>query len=369
MKLLKQDNEKNKDLTDEQIRIAELKAVYKKMIAQKKEQLVELKSYINGEQPTEAPILEVCYFGSYLYETGYWEGDVVVGNECDEEIVVCDNLDPQKLKEELFLKLRREEDYKWKDKVGNNHTSNTGNSCLYQPPITGILDLGKCYVFEIIGNYAASTDPYNLLDDAIIKACLDETDPNNPQWQFNVENLKIPVFADTCSLPSHYIDLIDGQLTKIKDRVPHCDFYKGAVEVLNYFEKGPYYQPGIDPKYAIVFSAGIDAHENEHYLQTIREVTRYFKEKDVFKKIRDNYRIPKNDIQSCPESAVALVEDLIKKDLINAIIEGSDLYKRMGFNKGKNEYEAELKADDAAKVTYQTIKQSFKMVGTYKGCK
>ncbi|MCZ7610166.1 MAG: hypothetical protein M5U17_08345 [Ignavibacterium sp.] len=323
----------------------------------------EAKSFIDG-----GVIGEYCFLGD-LYSVVTGDANVVVEDGCDEEIVVCTNLEPQILKEESFLKLRREEDYKWKDKAGNNHTSNTGNACLYQPPNTGILDLGKCYVFEIIGNYAASTDPYYLLDDAIIKACLDETDPNNPQWQFNVENLRIPVFADTCSLPSHYIDLIDGQLTKIKDRVPHCDFYKGAVEVLNYFEKGPYYQPGIDPKYSIVFSAGIDAHENEHYLQTIREVIRYFKEEDVFKKIRDNYRIPKNDIQSCPESAIALVEDLIKKDLINAILEGSDLKTRMGFDKEKNEYKTELEADKTATETYITIKQSFKMVGTYKGCK
>ncbi len=86
MKLLKQDDEKNKDLTDEQIRIAELKAGYKKMMEEKKKEAIESKSGLRGELPTEAPILEVCYYGSYLYETGYWEGDVVVeGNECDFE--------------------------------------------------------------------------------------------------------------------------------------------------------------------------------------------------------------------------------------------------------------------------------------------
>lgn len=230
--------------------------------------------------------------------------------------------------------------------------------------------MGKCYTFEIIGNYATSTDPYYLLDDAVIKACLDETDPSNPQWQFNVENLRIPIFADTCSLPSHYVDLIDGDITKILSRVPDCSFYSGALDVLKYFEKGPYSQPGIKPPYAIVFSAGLDAHENEHYNQTIREVIRYFEEEEVFNKIREIYHLPKNDTYPCPESAVAFVESDIKEYIKNAIIAGSDLHSRMGTDpENNNEYKAELYADQKAAETYKEILQTFKTVGAFLNCK
>jgi len=325
----------------------------------------------NKKEPEPLPMNP----STYCFPENFWtphdlEGvsKVVVGDECDEEIVICENLESQILQESSFLQLRRNVDYLWVDENGNSHTSNTGDACLYEPPKVGRLDLGKSYVFEIIGNYSASTDPYYLLDDALIKACLDESDPNNPQWQFNIENLRIPVFADTCSLPSHYVDLIDGDITKIQDRVPHCDFYKGAVDVLKYFEKGPYYQPNVDPPYAIIFSAGVDAHENEHNNQTIREVIRYFSEAEVLRKIREKYRLPKNQTYSCPETAVAFVEDLIKEDLKNAILIGSDLYERMGFNTDYNEYKAELQADDAAKGTYTTIIHTFKTVGAYLNC-
>jgi hypothetical protein len=161
-------------------------------------------------------------------ENLYANANVVVGNECDEEIVICDNLDPQILKEESFVKLRRGVDYNWKDKNGVSHTSNTGNACLFQQPTDGSLDMGKCYVMEIIGNYAASSYPYYLLDDAKLKACLDNIDPSKPQWQFNLENLKIPVFADICEeeFPDYYVDLIDGTLANCLSKIKRCEEVK-----------------------------------------------------------------------------------------------------------------------------------------------
>ena len=89
MKPLTQGDEKKEKFTDEQTKIAEQKASYKKMIEEKKAVVIESKSGLKGEPPIEAPILEVCYFGSYLCETGYWEGDVVVANECGAGAPVC----------------------------------------------------------------------------------------------------------------------------------------------------------------------------------------------------------------------------------------------------------------------------------------
>ncbi len=348
-----------------------LRTVFNKMRVENKIKLIKQKTkarvedYKEGAIEPEAPVISACASNESSYPV-YWKGfaDVVEGDGCDEEIVVCENIEPQTLSESSFVMLRGDKDYIWVDKNGKSHTSNTGNACLFDPPAKGRLDLGKCYTFEIIGNYTVSTDTFNLLDDALIKACLDQTDPNNLQWQFNIENLKIPVFADVCPLPEQYVDLIDGDQTKILNKVPNCDFYNWAVERLDYYIKGPYYQPkDKEPPYPIVFSTGILAHEDEHFEQTKREVIKYFNENETFKKIRDNLHFAKNETQSCPESATALVENLIKEDLKNAIIEGSNLHKRMGTDpENNNEYNAELLADKIASETYKTIKLTFKII-------
>ncbi len=339
-------------------------ALEKKLIGTKPKLKAGSRGSGNNPPLPSNPTEDYCFPGLYKTTTNTNASLVIEGDECDEEIVVCENIEPQTLSESSFVMLRGDKDYIWVDKNGKSHTSNTGNACLFDPPAKGRLDLGKCYTFEIIGNYTVSTDTFNLLDDALIKACLDQTDPNNLQWQFNIENLKIPVFADVCPLPEQYVDLIDGDQTKILNKVPNCDFYNWAVERLDYYIKGPYYQPkDKEPPYPIVFSTGILAHEDEHFAQTKREVIKYFNENETFKKIRDNLHFAKNETQSCPESATALVENLIKEDLKNAIIEGSNLHKRMGTDpENNNEYNAELLADKIASETYKTIKLTFKII-------
>ena len=157
--------EEEKIVIEERSRVDTLRAGFEKMIAEKKAEAEAKKKEEGGNEP-QAPIVPLCYPYGPSKEFNF-NKNVVVGDECDEEIVVCANLDPQILQESSFLKLRRNVDYIWIDEDGNSHTSNTGNACLFDPPLKGRLDLGKCYTFEIIGNYAASTDIYYLLDDII----------------------------------------------------------------------------------------------------------------------------------------------------------------------------------------------------------
>ena len=103
LKPITQGDEKNEKLTDEQVRMFEIKAGYKKMIEEKKEELLESKSAIKGEPPIEAPIREVCYYGNYLYETGYWEGDVVVEqDEWCEDLDECDEIEFPDIELEVY---------------------------------------------------------------------------------------------------------------------------------------------------------------------------------------------------------------------------------------------------------------------------
>ncbi len=76
IKIAKQDNE----ITEEQKKLSELKAGYKKMIEKKKAELNQSKLSLNEQLKSNAPITEACYIGGYLYETGYWKGDVAVGD-------------------------------------------------------------------------------------------------------------------------------------------------------------------------------------------------------------------------------------------------------------------------------------------------
>ena len=304
-------------------------------------------------------------------ENLYANANVVVGNECDEEIVVCETLEPQELKNESFIKLRRNKDYDWIDKGGVPHTSNTGNGCLFQPRTDGRLDMGKCYVFEIIGNYAASSSyPYYLLDDAKIKACINKNDPAKPHWQFNLENLKIPVFADICQeeFPDYYVDLIDGTLAHCLSKITRCEEVKYLFEDIEFLEIGPYRQPNKNQKYPFYYSNGILAHEDAHYDQTIKEVVKYFKEQKIFENIRHDYVEIFQSSYPCPEDAINFVEKLIKQDLRNAILAGSDLYIRMGYNEKEKEYQAELDADEIARKTYEQIRTNLNLIRSYLHC-
>ena len=79
-------SETDKKLIKEQIEISELKAGYEKMIAEKRAKSMT-EANENISLSTEAAIVNSCYAGDYLYQTDYWQGDVVVGKKYELEIL------------------------------------------------------------------------------------------------------------------------------------------------------------------------------------------------------------------------------------------------------------------------------------------
>ncbi len=77
------------EFNDEQEKLSELRAGYDKIISERKAELSETNNTTINLSQSDALVADACYTGSYLYETGYWEGDVVV-----EDDVVCDTTRP-----------------------------------------------------------------------------------------------------------------------------------------------------------------------------------------------------------------------------------------------------------------------------------
>ncbi len=74
--------EEEKQITVDKINQETLHTGFAKMFAERKAE-AEIKKKENNEPPIEVPIIEACYNGNYLYETDYWQGNIVVGDECD----------------------------------------------------------------------------------------------------------------------------------------------------------------------------------------------------------------------------------------------------------------------------------------------
>lgn len=74
LKNVKQDNE----TTEKQKKLSEHRVGYEKMIERKRAELNLTNLSLNAQVQGNSSINEVCYIGDYLYQTGYWEGDVVV---------------------------------------------------------------------------------------------------------------------------------------------------------------------------------------------------------------------------------------------------------------------------------------------------
>ena len=352
---LMKDDDKDEKLNDEQTRIAELKAGYKKMIVEKKKETIELKDSKQGEPPSESPILEVCYYGSYLYETGYWEGDVVVKqDECDEEIVVCENLEPQILSQSAFEEVHSNIDWHWIDENGTPKSTNVGDGCSYMPPNDpNELEFGKVYFMEIIGT------EYEALEDMIVKACLDESDSENKKWRFNLSNIRIPIMNTLClTEPKNrqWRDFGDGSNTTIFETyIGNCIEYDNVMESLLWQIAGGYLQEskGIPLKFAVYSSKAVQEHEDEHVRQLKRIITEKMNQKH-FPEIKQFFTLLQSEYP-CPEDAVNKNKNTFKT-LLKSYFNGyNDLETQLGNDPESGIPISERDADIAAHHTYLDI--------------
>ncbi len=154
---------------------------------------------IQQQKPLKENTAAYCFIGEIdLPKTG--DGILVVGDECDEEIVVCNSFDPQTINTNNFELLRENVSWQWIDKQGNPQTTNSGSACKLQEWFNcDSTRNGVTYLMSTIGNFSTTPQTiYRILDDTKINVCLDTRDSNNKKWIPHIENIRINIFSAFC---------------------------------------------------------------------------------------------------------------------------------------------------------------------------
>lgn len=226
-----------------------------------------------------------------------------------------------------------------------------------------------------IGNFAPGNLVYNLLDDTKVTVCQDKNDPTDPIWRYGVENLRVPIFRDHCpawAIANDYVDLLDGtNADTLVKYIKNCSDYIKVMTTLDWWKKGPYYQPKQSPPYNFYFSAGVIAHENIHVKQMKDGGTKCFPVGSIYNEMNNGSKgfraLMKYKysaiIAKCPEDALVVVqgtgtmEERIKIQLDAALTTANDLVSLGGQdNQGRDN--SELEADELARPVYDEIKRN-----------
>ncbi|MFC2134362.1 hypothetical protein ACFLR4_00425 [Bacteroidota bacterium] len=293
----------------------------------------------------------------------------IIVEGCNEPIEECDSNEPQIFDVSSVEVLGENQEWQWTDKNGNLQRTNTGSACDYLVPTTcDTVEFGKTYIMPSIGDYASQGSPiYNQLDDMDISACLDKSDADGEYWQFNVSNLRVPIFIDECPDQAVnlclWIDLGDGTNSSLLSKyIGDCKSYRRILDIVEWWKKGAYWNEaeGKKPLYNVYFSAGVMPHETIH-LQQIRDTSlvRYMNDEDYygFKGIR-KLRLPKNG-NPCPEDALQQRKENVKNVLRFTLNSASDLETALGTHKN-GQPNSELNADIGARAKYDEIKANIK---------
>ena len=296
-------------------------------------------------------------------------GDVVVKeNECDEEIIICDNFNVQVFDTNSISVLQEYQTWEWIDRDGNMKSTNVGNACKFnQPSGCGSVEFGKTYILPKIGDYAPGQPIYNRLEDMKVKVCIDNRSPDKDFWQFNVENIRVPIFMDYCSempIVCGWVDLGDGtDATILSTYISDCASYRRVIDLVDWWWNGAYHNQanGVSPPYKAYFLAGVLPHENIHLNQLKTQIPLEMNGLYGLPAM-ETFKLEKTmtGAYSCPENALNQQEERIKELLNNALYSANNLHARMGTDPNTGQPWSEIYADQGARPMYDTIRQNIK---------
>ena len=300
----------------------------------------------------------------YLYGMGRLL--ITEDSECDEPIIECDSNEPQSAGNETIEVLGENQTWQWIDADGNVKTTNTGSACEYLRPTTcDSIEFGKTYIMPKIGDYSNGADIYNLLDDMEVTVCLDKSNPENEYWQFNVSNVRIPVFSDHCPyMPQNCyptrIDLGDGtNTTLLANFILNRRIFELVMKTIDWWKDGPYLNEAKKkaPPSKFYFSPGIISHENFHVQQTRLCIPDFLNSPYGYPIIRD-LKLLKTKGSPCPENALNQMRMPIQNSLASKLTEANDLKTHLGVDSVTGQPKSELAADKAAQSVYKAIKKN-----------
>ncbi len=319
---------------------------------------------INNEPKSEL-VYRYNYYGSHSYPFKVTLED----DPCELPTVGCSDYESQIIDESNFVVLKENEEWQWTDENGGLQTANTGLPCDYIKHPTDDKFGGVTFVPYKIGDHSsASTKTYKTLEDIDISVCLDNRNPGSNKWQFNLDNIKIPIIKVVCTdkyIEDGYTDLVDGTNGEELSRlIKSCsDLGDLVLYIDEYLKIGPYRnQIADEPKFVlyphkIIFSSALLHHENLHEHQHIENMKRNFNGEDGLQKIRNENFLLDTSLFPCPEDAInskkTEIKDLLKETLRN----GADLDAYYGLGE-KGVRNVELAADRYTEAKYEEIKQN-----------
>jgi len=331
----------------------------------------------------------ITQFSSDSYEIGFeaagddWDYNelvievVVVGDECDEEIVVCNNLQQQNFHDPGVGTIERlvfNSPWSWIDpNSGVNKNTDAGEGCNEGNQNE---DVGLTYVMSEIGPYSQNTPNviYKLSEDIIVETCLDESVPNNSKWRFKVKNVRVPIFNDVCTTfisNRNFIDLGDGtDISLLSAGIKNCLDLKRALADIDWEIRGGDYSFPCTPRAArYIYSAGVRVHEEKHFLDKSIYIEQKFNEKTarlITNTIRnkEDYLCPEDVLG--PDNSGKTKREQFQLIVSAYIIAGANINKHMGitpltcpllFPFFYLQYNSELEASAFSILTYTDIRE------------
>jgi hypothetical protein len=247
---IREDDEKDLK-TEEEIKA--LRIGYAKMIEQKKREMMNQMNKAGENLSPEGTIISACYFGDYLFNYGYWLGDVAVGG-CDNWF--CES-DFEEYNGSIFIK----------DEMANY---NGYNLCRYWNIKEGVA--GFFPLFDKKDWHLGNGQFTEIKDQLIVPYQLDACyNKNEGYWQFSVleNSISLRAIIDVCESNIGYEHIIHN-LHEL-NIIPNENTCVGLED----FEKLRDYKP-IASKYYIYEMAW--AHEKVHkidFYDRIEEVLNY----------------------------------------------------------------------------------------------
>ena len=336
------------------------------MQTNKEREIITLRKNTTTQQkPFGENTATYCFPGEIVWPK-MGDGFVVVGDECDEEIVVCDNYDPQIFPEHIVEIVKENDPWQWLDYLGDPQSTNTGTACK-EGARSGCetIRFGVTYVMQEIGKYSNTGKKYVLAEDIKIKPCLDKSDPVDEKWFFDIENIRVPIFSAICSeQPNNCgwkIDLLDGKNHDTLEKyITNYETYKEVLKAIDWWAIGPYTNNSNNNYYSKLnitkyyFSQGIIAHEQKHVLQADSCLNVYMNSDNGMKIFRRPPYILSRQNYSCPEDVINVLKKGLRTSFKGLIIYGTNIDNFYNVKNGIPKYE--MDADSYAKTTYNSIK-------------
>ena len=290
-----------------------------------------------GENNTITPELLVIGGEEII---GY--GTVLVKkDECDEEIIVCNNPQPQTFNP---LWIEKYKNYSYFDPEPKNPQSLkyivSGCQLKKNGNVQGL-------TFIIPGIPLSKTANQNYFwrpqDNAIIKVCLDE---NEKRWLIRFEELRIAIFSSDCI--EGLVDLGNGSnISLLESNITSMKDYRIVIDDIKSWRN----QYPVDPK-KYAFNSGIIKHEYKHFLIDSIYVINSFN--NLFNNIfnSNEWFLDKNTF-TCPKEVLSAKEFLLRDNIIQVVNNCFTRYKNLSETEKEQE---EIECVKFAQDEYDLIK-------------